>query len=49
MQAPTFLHIVEGADHSLLVSKRHLKATEETQNDIDARTLGAITNFVEGL
>src|SRR6267378_2044763 len=34
MQPPTFLHIVEGADHSLLVSKRHLKATEETQNDI---------------
>ena len=49
MDAPTFLHVVEGADHSLLVSKRHLEAAGETQPDMDARILGAITSFVEGL
>jgi len=49
MRAPTFLHIVEGGDHSLLVSKRQLEAARETQHDIDARILGAITSFVEGL
>jgi predicted alpha/beta-hydrolase family hydrolase len=49
MRASTFLHIVEGGDHSLLVSKRQLKATGETQHDIDARILGAVTSFVEGL
>jgi len=49
MDAPTFLHVVEGADHSLLVSKRHLEAAGETQPDMDARILDAITSFVEGL
>ena len=49
MDAPTLLHVVEGADHSLLVSKRHLEAAGETQPDMDARILDAITSFVEGL
>jgi predicted alpha/beta-hydrolase family hydrolase len=49
MRAPTFLHVVEGGDHSLLVSKRQLEAAGETQHDIDARILSAITSFIEGL
>jgi predicted alpha/beta-hydrolase family hydrolase len=46
MKAPTFLHVVEGGDHSLLVSKRHLKAVGETQEDVDGRILHAISQFV---
>jgi len=49
MKAPTFLHIVEGGDHSLLLSKRQLESAGETQHDIDAGILGAITSFVERL
>jgi predicted alpha/beta-hydrolase family hydrolase len=46
MQALTFLHIVEGGDHSLLVSKRHLAASGETQEEVDRRILEAIAKFV---
>ena len=46
MKAPTMLHIVEGGDHSLLVSKRQLKETGETQEDVDRRILEAIASFV---
>lgn len=49
MKAPTVLHVVEGGDHSLLVSKRVLDAANETQDDVDRRILGAIIKFVEGL
>src|SRR5438874_9398487 len=49
MKAPTFLHIVEGGDHSLLLSKRQLESAGETQHNIDAGVLGAITSFVERL
>src|SRR5437764_6595540 len=49
MKAPNFLHIVEGGDHSLLVSKRQQEAAGETQGDIDAGILGAIASFIEGL
>src|ERR1700704_3782598 len=33
MKAPTFLHVVEGGDHSLLVSKRQLAAAGDTQEE----------------
>ncbi len=46
MKAPTFLHVVEGGDHSLLVSKRQLAATGETQEEVDQRILEAIAKFV---
>jgi uncharacterized protein len=49
MKAPAFLHIVEGGDHSLLVSKRQLEASGETQNGVVAGILGAITSFIERL
>jgi len=46
MTAPTFLHVVEGGDHSLQVLKRQLAAREETQEQVDGRILEAITKFV---
>jgi uncharacterized protein len=46
MMAPTFLHVVEGGDHSLLVSKRHLTAEGETQEEVDRRIFEAIAKFV---
>ena len=46
MKPPTFLHVVEGGDHSLLVSKRHLAAAGETQEEVDQRILQAIAQFV---
>lgn len=46
MTAPTFLHVVEGGDHSLQVSKRQLAAQGETQEQVDGRILEAITKFV---
>ena len=47
MTAPNFLHVVEEGDHSLMISKRHLKAKNETQNDADLPILEAIKQFVE--
>ena len=49
MKAPTFLHVIEDGDHSLLVAKHHLLATGETQDDVDQRTFEAIANFVRRL
>src|SRR6266571_6317265 len=49
MQAPNFLDIVEGGDHSLLISKRVLRATGENQDDVDQRILKAIVGFVDQL
>ena len=47
MSARNFLHTVEGGDHSLLVRKKDL--SNETQEDVDLRTAGAIRDFVAGL
>jgi uncharacterized protein len=46
MKAPTSLHIVEGGDHSLQVSKRQLAIAGETQEEVDRRILEAIAKFV---
>jgi predicted alpha/beta-hydrolase family hydrolase len=46
MTAPNELEVVEGGDHSLLVTQRQLKANGETQNDADRRVLQAIRTFV---
>lgn len=48
MKAPTFLHVVEGGDHSLHVAKRQLRAAGETQEDVDQRILEAIAGFIDG-
>jgi uncharacterized protein len=46
MKAPNELHVVEGGDHSLLVSKGQLKASGQTQDEVDDRILEAIRGFV---
>jgi predicted alpha/beta-hydrolase family hydrolase len=46
MSAPNFLHVVEGGDHSLLVTKTQLKTAGETQDLVDGRVLAAIAQFV---
>src|SRR3954470_15901255 len=48
MTAPNFLHVVEGGDHSLIVAKKQLRTAGETQEEVDARTLSAIAEFVYG-
>jgi hypothetical protein len=47
MQAPSFLHVVEGGDHSLLVSKSQLRTTGERQEDVDQRILDVIARFAD--
>ena len=49
MSAPNLLHIVEGGDHSLRVTKRQLLASGETQDDVDLRILEAIRKFVQNV
>ncbi|MEY2479319.1 MAG: uncharacterized protein QOI04_246 [Verrucomicrobiota bacterium] len=49
MTAPNFLHVVEGGDHSLLVTKRALKSADETQEDVDLRVAKAIAHFISPL
>ena len=46
MIAPHDLHIGDGGDHSLAVTKRQLKANNETQEDVHERILRTIQNFV---
>ena len=46
MTAPNYLHVIEGGDHSLLVTKRALQAASETQVDVDRLVLGAIAQFI---
>ena len=47
MSAFNKLHIVEGGDHSLLVTRTQLRACGETQDEVDQRILGAIQSFLE--
>ncbi len=44
MNAPNFLHLVEGGDHSLLVRKKDL--ANETQDNVDQRIAKALSDFV---
>ena len=46
MKAPNLLHVVEGGDHSLLVTKRQLTAAGETQDQVEQRIVEAIAQFV---
>lgn len=46
MTAVNELHVVEGGDHSLLVTKTQLKASGKTQDDIDQRIVAAIRQFL---
>jgi uncharacterized protein len=49
MPAPNFLHLVQGGDHSLLVTKKQLSTKSETQDDVDLRILNAIVEFTRRL
>jgi predicted alpha/beta-hydrolase family hydrolase len=46
MRAVHELHVIEGGDHSLLVTKTQLKATAHTQEEVDRRALQVIGKFV---
>ena len=46
MTAPNSLHLVDGGDHSLRLTKRELEAAGEAQDDVDQRILAAINKFV---
>lgn len=46
MKAENFLRVIDGGDHSLLVGKKQLRAAGETQEQVDARILAAIADFV---
>ena len=47
MRAVNKLHIVQGGDHSLLVTQAQLKVCREIQDDVDERILEAIRSFLE--
>ena len=49
MEAPNFLHVVEGGDHSLRLSKRQLQTSSQTQEDVDLRVFQSIAEFIAGL
>jgi predicted alpha/beta-hydrolase family hydrolase len=49
MKAPNFLHVVEGGDHSLRLTKRQLQGTNKTQEHVDQQILKAIAEFVDQL
>lgn len=46
MKAPSELHIVEGGDHSLGVTKNQLRTAGETQEEVERGILEAVTRFV---
>lgn len=46
MRAPSELHVVQGGDHSLAVTKTQLKAAGETQDAVDYRMLEMIEKFL---
>ena len=46
MAAPSALHVVEGGDHSLLVTRGRLAAAGEIQEQVDGRALEAVRAFL---
>ena len=49
MKAPNELFVVEGGDHSLLVAKSQLKASGESQDQVDDRILETVRRFLATL
>jgi uncharacterized protein len=49
MRAPNELLVVDGGDHSLSVTKGQLKASNQTQENVDQHILERIRSFVAGL
>jgi pimeloyl-ACP methyl ester carboxylesterase len=48
MTAPSTLLVVEGGDHSLVLSAAERKTQATTQAEADARVLAAVSEFVAG-
>ena len=46
MKAPSELFIVEAGDHSLQVTRTHLKQSGESQEDVDERIFAAVQRFL---
>lgn len=46
MHAANELHVVEGGDHSLIVTKTQLKASGQTQDEVDLDSIGVIRQFL---
>jgi uncharacterized protein len=46
MKAPNQVYVVDGGDHSLMVTKGQLKAAGETQDEVEEHILGKIRDFV---
>jgi predicted alpha/beta-hydrolase family hydrolase len=49
MTAPSSLHVVEGGDHSLVVSRTQLKSSGLSQPDVDLRIGEAVAAFLHNL
>ncbi len=49
MSAPNEVLVVNGGDHSLLVTKSQLRASNQTQEEVDQHILDRIRSFVAGL
>ncbi len=47
MRTPSTLHVVDGADHSLMVAKATLKAEGSTQEEADERIESAVARFLK--
>jgi len=47
MTTPSSLHVVDGGDHSLVVSKTELKASGLSQRDVDVRICEAVAEFLK--
>ena len=48
MSAPSTLMVVDGGDHSLVVSSKQLEMTGDSQQDVNGRVLEAIGRFTAG-
>jgi predicted alpha/beta-hydrolase family hydrolase len=49
MRAPSTLHVVDGADHSLLIAKTTLKAQGSSQDQADERIHAEIVGFLKDM
>lgn len=48
MKALNALHVIEGGDHSLKISKKHLQSSGCSQEAAEDQALDAISDFVSG-
>lgn len=46
MKSINDLHVIDGGDHSFKIAKKHLQATEATQNDAEESAVQSIASFI---